>query len=104
MLGLLLGGGLHLTLRPDQEAARACDCPLGTSETRPGVRFPATLSANGEPALEMELFAVPAARPFHLAAGLVGLRAWAPGDDDNSVELRIVGARRPSAAPGQPPR
>lgn len=96
VLAVLLRGGLTLTLRPDLSAAEACDCPIGAAATRPGVRFPATLLVNDELALEMEIFAVPSTRPVHLTGGLVGLRAWRPGARDDSVELRIVGARRPA--------
>lgn len=93
ILSIVLSGGLSLTLEPDLESMEVCDCAIGPERVEPGVRFPASIKANGDPALEMEIYATHAVRPVHMTGGLVALRAWLPGDESNSVDLRIIGAR-----------
>lgn len=97
VIAIVLAGGLELSLTADLDEAERCACPVGDSLTRPGVRFPASITANGDPALEMEIYATEAVRPVHLLGGLVGLRAWLPGDRSRSVDLRLIGARRAAA-------
>ena len=97
ILSIILAGGLKLSLEADLESAARCECPVGDAHFQPGVRFPASLNANGELALEMEIFATESVRPVHLTGGLVGLRAWLPGNESHSVELKLVGARISSA-------
>lgn len=93
ILSIVLSGGLTLSLEPDLESMELCDCAIGPERVEPGVRFPASIKANGDPALEMEIYATQSVRPVHMTGGLVALRAWLPGDESKSVDLRIIGAR-----------
>ncbi|MEM1448498.1 MAG: hypothetical protein AAF726_00695 [Planctomycetota bacterium] len=93
LLSIVLRGGLRLELEAESESITGVTLPIDGVPPMEGVRFPARVLANGEPALDLVLYATRAAEPFHLTAGIVGLDAKRPNAPEQSIELRLIGAR-----------
>ncbi|WP_442891218.1 hypothetical protein [Congregicoccus parvus] len=68
----------------------------------PGIsahQLPFTLLVNERPVLECMLLVVPAHPPLLTSAGIVGLVARRPGNDERRLVVRVLSARRGDAAP-----
>lgn len=92
LLGLIFAGGVKMNLNCDTEESRAVQHTLVDGREVPGVVLPASVSVNGDLALELEVFAIESVDPVRLVGGLVGLRAKKPGDGSETVTLRLIGA------------